>query len=152
MKHCTVKCSASTTFCVWQMVAGAFQSTGWPAVVATVGNWFGPGRLVQLESCFLGLGFISVLFLSSGRRLHVQKLRSSPQKTQSQWKVSLLIPPSTPTPQIPRINMCVSLLGGRGVVMESLHPSCHVFDFVQTISPEPLNHFQANFGIVVYYH
>ena len=27
-----------------QIIAGAFQSTGWPAVVATVGNWFGPGR------------------------------------------------------------------------------------------------------------
>lgn len=27
-----------------QIVAGVFQSTGWPAVVAAVGNWFGPGR------------------------------------------------------------------------------------------------------------
>ncbi|XP_076438467.1 glucose-6-phosphate exchanger SLC37A2-like [Babylonia areolata] len=27
-----------------QVVAGGFQSSGWPAVVAAVGNWFGPGR------------------------------------------------------------------------------------------------------------
>ncbi|KAK7106219.1 glucose-6-phosphate exchanger SLC37A2-like isoform X2 [Littorina saxatilis] len=31
-------------YLVMQMIAGGFQSTGWPAVVATVGNWFGPGR------------------------------------------------------------------------------------------------------------
>ncbi|KNA17813.1 hypothetical protein SOVF_076330 [Spinacia oleracea] len=30
-------------YLVIQMVAGVFQSTGWPSVVAVVGNWFGKG-------------------------------------------------------------------------------------------------------------
>ncbi|OIW08790.1 hypothetical protein TanjilG_16371 [Lupinus angustifolius] len=31
-------------FLVVQMIAGLFQSTGWPSVVAVVGNWFGKGK------------------------------------------------------------------------------------------------------------
>ncbi|KAI6672239.1 hypothetical protein NL676_000145 [Syzygium grande] len=31
-------------FLVMQMVAGLFQSTGWPSVVAVVGNWFGKSK------------------------------------------------------------------------------------------------------------
>ncbi|XVE63890.1 hypothetical protein DITRI_Ditri07aG0057400 [Diplodiscus trichospermus] len=31
-------------FLVVQMIAGLFQSTGWPSVVAVVGNWFGKKR------------------------------------------------------------------------------------------------------------
>ncbi|XP_068635298.1 putative glycerol-3-phosphate transporter 1 [Aristolochia californica] len=33
-----------TYFLVIQMLAGLFQSTGWPSVVAVVGNWFGKSR------------------------------------------------------------------------------------------------------------
>ena len=44
------------------MVAGAFQSTGWPAVVATVGNWFGPGKSVAPSSLLMA-SFFSLLFL-----------------------------------------------------------------------------------------
>ena len=47
------------------MVAGAFQSTGWPAVVATVGNWFGPGKSVAPSSLFVN-GFFFSLFLVGG--------------------------------------------------------------------------------------
>ncbi|KAF8008669.1 hypothetical protein BT93_K2358 [Corymbia citriodora subsp. variegata] len=31
-------------FLIMQMVAGLFQSTGWPSVVAVVGNWFGKSK------------------------------------------------------------------------------------------------------------
>ncbi|KAJ0970681.1 hypothetical protein J5N97_018640 [Dioscorea zingiberensis] len=31
-------------FLVMQMLAGVFQATGWPSVVAVVGNWFGENR------------------------------------------------------------------------------------------------------------
>ncbi|XP_031480997.1 putative glycerol-3-phosphate transporter 5 isoform X1 [Nymphaea colorata] len=33
-----------TYFLVVQMIAGVFQSTGWPSVVAIVGNWFGKSK------------------------------------------------------------------------------------------------------------
>ena len=44
------------------MVAGAFQSTGWPAVVATVGNWFGPGKSVAPSSFLMDSFFFSPFF------------------------------------------------------------------------------------------
>lgn len=31
-------------YLVMQMIAGLFQATGWPSVVAVIGNWFGKGK------------------------------------------------------------------------------------------------------------
>lgn len=31
-------------YLVMQMMAGLFQATGWPCVVAVAGNWFGKGK------------------------------------------------------------------------------------------------------------
>ena len=32
------------TVLLFQIIIGAFQATGWPAVVAVIGNWVGKGR------------------------------------------------------------------------------------------------------------
>lgn len=49
-------------FLIMQMVAGLFQSTGWPSVVAVVGNWFGKskrGLIMGIWNAHTSVGNIS---------------------------------------------------------------------------------------------
>lgn len=49
-------------FLIFQMLAGLFQSTGWPSVVAVVGNWFGKrkrGLIMGVWNAHTSLGNIS---------------------------------------------------------------------------------------------
>jgi len=50
-------------FCI-QVIGGLVQSTGWPAVVTCVANWFGKGRLGQLMFSILSMSPCAIpLFL-----------------------------------------------------------------------------------------
>ncbi|XP_065871356.1 putative glycerol-3-phosphate transporter 1 isoform X1 [Euphorbia lathyris] len=49
-------------FLIMQMVAGLFQSTGWPSVVAVVGNWFGKrkrGLIMGIWNAHTSIGNIT---------------------------------------------------------------------------------------------
>ncbi|OAY80146.1 putative glycerol-3-phosphate transporter 1 [Ananas comosus] len=55
-------------FLVIQMVAGMFQSTGWPSVVAVVGNWFGKrkrGLIMGIWNAHTSVGNISGSLIAS---------------------------------------------------------------------------------------
>lgn len=55
-------------FLVVQMVAGLFQSTGWPSVVAVVGNWFGKkkrGLIMGIWNAHTSIGNITGSLVAS---------------------------------------------------------------------------------------
>ena len=55
-------------FLVVQMVAGLFQSTGWPSVVAVVGNWFGKskrGLIMGIWNAHTSIGNITGSLIAS---------------------------------------------------------------------------------------
>ncbi|CAL9208085.1 unnamed protein product [Musa acuminata subsp. burmannicoides] len=55
-------------FLVVQMLAGLFQSTGWPSVVAVVGNWFGKkkrGLIMGIWNAHTSIGNISGSLIAS---------------------------------------------------------------------------------------
>ncbi|KAI4369989.1 hypothetical protein MLD38_018377 [Melastoma candidum] len=55
-------------FLVTQMVAGLFQATGWPSVVAVVGNWFGKrkrGLIMGIWNAHTSIGNISGSLLAA---------------------------------------------------------------------------------------
>ena len=55
-------------FLIVQMVAGLFQSTGWPSVVAVVGNWFGKkkrGLIMGIWNAHTSVGNITGSLLAS---------------------------------------------------------------------------------------
>ncbi|WCJ36480.1 Glucose-6-phosphate exchanger SLC37A2 [Euphorbia peplus] len=55
-------------FLIMQMVAGLFQSTGWPSVVAVVGNWFGKrkrGLIMGIWNAHTSVGNISGSLIAS---------------------------------------------------------------------------------------
>ncbi|KVH89773.1 Major facilitator superfamily [Cynara cardunculus var. scolymus] len=55
-------------FLVMQMVAGLFQATGWPSVVAVVGNWFGKrrrGLIMGIWNAHTSIGNISGSLLAA---------------------------------------------------------------------------------------
>ncbi|OWM79454.1 hypothetical protein CDL15_Pgr022866 [Punica granatum] len=55
-------------FLVVQMLAGLFQSTGWPSVVAVVGNWFGKskrGLIMGIWNAHTSIGNISGSLMAS---------------------------------------------------------------------------------------
>lgn len=55
-------------FLVVQMLAGLFQSTGWPSVVAVVGNWFGKrkrGLIMGIWNAHTSLGNITGSLIAS---------------------------------------------------------------------------------------
>ncbi|XP_004301733.1 PREDICTED: putative glycerol-3-phosphate transporter 4 [Fragaria vesca subsp. vesca] len=52
-----------------QMVAGLFQATGWPSVVAVIGNWFGKGKrglIMGIWNAHTSVGNISGSLLAAG--------------------------------------------------------------------------------------
>nr|GLL21056.1 putative glycerol-3-phosphate transporter 1 [Ipomoea trifida] len=56
-------------YLVVQMLAGLFQSTGWPSVVAVVGNWFGKkkrGLIMGIWNSHTSLGNITGSLIASG--------------------------------------------------------------------------------------
>lgn len=56
-------------FLVVQMMAGMFQSTGWPSVVAVVGNWFGKrrrGLIMGVWNSHTSVGNISGSLIAAG--------------------------------------------------------------------------------------
>lgn len=56
-------------FLVVQMMAGMFQSTGWPSVVAVVGNWFGKrkrGLIMGIWNAHTSVGNISGSLIAAG--------------------------------------------------------------------------------------
>ncbi|EXC08940.1 hypothetical protein L484_003393 [Morus notabilis] len=55
-------------FLIAQMIAGLFQSTGWPSVVAVVGNWFGKkkrGLIMGIWNAHTSVGNITGSLLAS---------------------------------------------------------------------------------------
>ncbi|XP_028762944.1 putative glycerol-3-phosphate transporter 1 [Neltuma alba] len=55
-------------YLVMQMIAGLFQSTGWPSVVAVVGNWFGKkkrGLIMGIWNAHTSVGNISGSLIAS---------------------------------------------------------------------------------------
>ena len=55
-------------FLVIQMIAGLFQSTGWPSVVAVVGNWFGKskrGLIMGIWNAHTSIGNITGSLIAS---------------------------------------------------------------------------------------
>ncbi|KAF5186062.1 Glycerol-3-phosphate transporter, partial [Thalictrum thalictroides] len=55
-------------FLIFQMLAGLFQSTGWPSVVAVVGNWFGKkkrGLIMGIWNAHTSVGNISGSLIAS---------------------------------------------------------------------------------------
>ncbi|KAI4972825.1 hypothetical protein ZWY2020_003750 [Hordeum vulgare] len=55
-------------FLVFQMIAGLFQSSGWPSVVAVVGNWFGKskrGLIMGIWNAHTSIGNISGSLLAA---------------------------------------------------------------------------------------
>lgn len=55
-------------FLIVQMIAGLFQSTGWPSVVAVVGNWFGKkkrGLIMGIWNAHTSVGNITGSLLAS---------------------------------------------------------------------------------------
>lgn len=55
-------------FLVMQMVAGLFQATGWPSVVAVIGNWFGKrkrGLIMGVWNAHTSVGNISGSLLAA---------------------------------------------------------------------------------------
>lgn len=55
-------------FLVMQMVAGLFQATGWPSVVAVIGNWFGKrkrGLIMGIWNAHTSVGNISGSLLAA---------------------------------------------------------------------------------------
>ncbi|KAL5569927.1 hypothetical protein UlMin_026502 [Ulmus minor] len=55
-------------FLIIQMIAGLFQSTGWPSVVAVVGNWFGKkkrGLIMGIWNAHTSVGNITGSLLAS---------------------------------------------------------------------------------------
>lgn len=55
-------------FLIVQMIAGLFQSTGWPSVVAVVGNWFGKkkrGLIMGIWNAHTSIGNITGSLLAS---------------------------------------------------------------------------------------
>lgn len=55
-------------YLVIQMIAGLFQSTGWPSVVAVVGNWFGKkkrGLIMGIWNAHTSIGNISGSLIAS---------------------------------------------------------------------------------------
>ncbi|KAJ9164055.1 hypothetical protein P3X46_023672 [Hevea brasiliensis] len=55
-------------FLIIQMIAGLFQSTGWPSVVAVVGNWFGKskrGLIMGIWNAHTSVGNISGSLIAS---------------------------------------------------------------------------------------
>ncbi|KAK1372306.1 putative glycerol-3-phosphate transporter 4 [Heracleum sosnowskyi] len=56
-------------FLVMQMIAGLFQATGWPSVVAVIGNWFGKtrrGLIMGVWNAHTSVGNISGSLLAAG--------------------------------------------------------------------------------------
>lgn len=56
-------------FLVMQMVAGLFQATGWPSVVAVIGNWFGKrkrGLIMGIWNAHTSVGNICGSLLAAG--------------------------------------------------------------------------------------
>ncbi|VFQ99590.1 unnamed protein product [Cuscuta campestris] len=57
-------------YLVVQMLAGLFQSTGWPSVVAVVGNWFGEtkkrGLIMGIWNAHTSIGNITGSLIASG--------------------------------------------------------------------------------------
>ncbi|XP_022732238.1 putative glycerol-3-phosphate transporter 4 [Durio zibethinus] len=56
-------------YLVMQMVAGLFQATGWPSVVAVMGNWFGKrkrGLIMGVWNAHTSVGNISGSLLAAG--------------------------------------------------------------------------------------
>lgn len=56
-------------FLVMQMLAGFFQSTGWPSVVAVIGNWFGKqrrGLIMGIWNAHTSVGNITGSLLAAG--------------------------------------------------------------------------------------
>ncbi|CAI9759462.1 unnamed protein product [Fraxinus pennsylvanica] len=56
-------------YLVMQMVAGLFQATGWPSVVAVIGNWFGKrkrGLIMGIWNAHTSVGNISGSLLAAG--------------------------------------------------------------------------------------
>jgi OPA family glycerol-3-phosphate transporter-like MFS transporter 1/2 len=55
-------------FLVFQMISGLFQSSGWPSVVAVVGNWFGKskrGLIMGIWNAHTSIGNISGSLLAA---------------------------------------------------------------------------------------
>lgn len=55
-------------FLVMQMIAGLFQATGWPSVVAVIGNWFGKrkrGLIMGIWNAHTSVGNISGSLLAA---------------------------------------------------------------------------------------
>ncbi|KAJ4956913.1 hypothetical protein NE237_013696 [Protea cynaroides] len=60
-------------YLVMQMIAGLFQATGWPSVVAVIGNWFGKrkrGLIMGIWNAHTSVGNISGSLLAAGVLLH----------------------------------------------------------------------------------
>ncbi|KAG9452349.1 hypothetical protein H6P81_005253 [Aristolochia fimbriata] len=60
-------------FLVIQMLAGLFQSTGWPSVVAVVGNWFGKskrGLIMGIWNAHTSVGNISGSLIAAAMLKH----------------------------------------------------------------------------------
>lgn len=60
-------------FLVVQMLAGLFQSTGWPSVVAVVGNWFGKskrGLIMGVWNAHTSIGNISGSLIAAAMLKH----------------------------------------------------------------------------------
>ncbi|KAK4365837.1 hypothetical protein RND71_013717 [Anisodus tanguticus] len=56
-------------YLLMQMVAGLFQSTGWPSVVAVIGNWFGKrkrGLIMGIWNAHTSVGNISGSLMAAG--------------------------------------------------------------------------------------
>ncbi|KAL5728271.1 hypothetical protein ACHQM5_001378 [Ranunculus cassubicifolius] len=56
-------------FLVLQMLAGLFQSTGWPSVVAVIGNWFGKrkrGLIMGIWNAHTSVGNITGSLIAAG--------------------------------------------------------------------------------------
>ncbi|XP_050225006.1 putative glycerol-3-phosphate transporter 1 [Mercurialis annua] len=60
-------------FLIMQMLAGLFQSTGWPSVVAVVGNWFGKrkrGLIMGIWNAHTSIGNISGSLIAAAMLRH----------------------------------------------------------------------------------
>ncbi|KAK4260329.1 hypothetical protein QN277_003460 [Acacia crassicarpa] len=60
---------AFSYFLIMQMIAGLFQATGWPSVVAVIGNWFGKrkrGLIMGVWNAHTSVGNISGSLLAVG--------------------------------------------------------------------------------------
>eukprot|EP00252_Welwitschia_mirabilis_P023294 TRINITY_DN6557_c0_g1_i2.p1 TRINITY_DN6557_c0_g1~~TRINITY_DN6557_c0_g1_i2.p1 ORF type:complete len:528 (-),score=32.26 TRINITY_DN6557_c0_g1_i2:609-2192(-) len=56
-------------YLIMQMIAGLFQATGWPSVVAVVGNWFGKrkrGLIMGIWNAHTSVGNIAGSLIASG--------------------------------------------------------------------------------------